>query len=303
MRKKLKPTNDYVFKKIFGSIGSEDITREFIKSATGINFECINLDTTPILEKDLIDKKTGILDVKVVADKINNIDIEMQVVKSEHIAERILFYCWSKMYNKTIRQGCGYERAQKAICILIADFKLSNLTQIDKFYTRWKIMEENYTKQSFTDKLYIVIIELEKLKDIKEIDNEELLNWCKFIKNPEEMEGEEMKNKYIKKAKEKLDEINQNEEERRLAEIRERTIRDEMAIRDSGYIDGKNDGIEIGKREGIKEGEKKGKIEGKNEGILERNKEIIKQMLKYNMSIENIIKITNLSKKEIESLI
>ena len=86
-----------------------------------------------------------------------------------------------------------------------------------------------------------------------------------------------MKNKYIKKAKEKLDEINQSEEERRLAEIRERTIRD------SGYIDGKNDGIK--------------------EGILETKKEIIKQMLKYNMSIENIIKITNLSKKEIESLI
>ena len=43
--------------------------------------------------------------------------------------------------------------------------------------------------------------------------------------------------------------------------------------------------------------------DGIKEGILERNKEIIKQMLKYNMSIENIIKITNLSKKEIESLI
>ena len=293
MNKKLKPTNDYVFKKIFGSIGSEDITREFIKCATGMNFECINLDTTPILEKDLIDKKTGILDVKVVADKLNNIDIEMQVVKSEHIAERILFY-WSKMYNKTIRQGLGYERAQKAICILIADFKVSNLTQIDKFYTRWKIMEENYTKQNFTDKLYIVIIELEKLKginDIKEIDNEELLNWCKFIKNPEEMEGEEMKNEYIKKAKEKLDEINQSEEERRLAEIRERTIRDEMAIRDSGYIDG------------MKEGEKKGKIEGKNEGIAEEKLQIAKIMLKKKMLLEDIIEITRLSKSEIESLI
>ena len=293
MNKKLKPTNDYVFKKIFGSIGSEDITREFIKCATGMNFECINLDTTPILEKDLIDKKTGILDVKVVADKLNNINIEMQVVKSEHIAERILFY-WSKMYNKTIRQGLGYERAQKAICILIADFKVSNLTQIDKFYTRWKIMEENYTKQNFTDKLYIVIIELEKLKginDIKEIDNEELLNWCKFIKNPEEMEGEEMKNEYIKKAKEKLDEINQSEEERRLAEIRERTIRDEMAIRDSGYIDG------------MKEGEKKGKIEGKNEGIAEEKLQIAKIMLKKKMLLEDIIEITRLSKSEIESLI
>ena len=291
--KKLKPTNDYVFKKIFGSIDSEDITREFIKCATGLEFEDINLDTTPILEKDLIDKKTGILDVKIVADKINNIDIEMQVVKSEHIAERILFY-WSKMYNKTIRKGYGYERGQKAICILIADFKLSNLTQIDKFYTRWKIMEENYTKLNFTDKLYIVIIELEKLKginDIKEIDNEELLNWCKFIKNPEEMEGEEMKNEYIKKAKEKLDEINQSEEERRLVEIRERTIRDEMAIRDSGYIDG------------MKEGEKKGKIEGKNEGIAEEKLQIAKIMLKKKMLLEDIIEITRLSKSEIESLI
>ena len=289
MNKKLKPTNDYVFKKIFGSIGSEDITREFIKCATGLKFEDINLDTTPILEKDLIDKKTGILDVKVVADKLNNIDIEMQVVKSEHIAERILFY-WSKMYNKTIRKGYGYERGQKAICILIADFKVSNLTQIDKFYTRWKIMEENYTKQNFTDKLYIVIIELEKLKginDIKEIYNEELLNWCKFIKNPEEMEGEEMKNEYIKKAKEKLDEINQSEEERRLAEIRERTIRDEMAIRDSGYIDGKNDGIK----------------QGKNEGIAEEKLQIAKIMLKKKMLLEDIIEITRLSKAEIENLI
>ena len=43
MSKKLKPTNDYVFKKIFGNIGSEDITREFIKSATEINFEDINI--------------------------------------------------------------------------------------------------------------------------------------------------------------------------------------------------------------------------------------------------------------------
>ena len=291
--KKLKPTNDYVFKRIFGSIDSEDITREFIKCATGLKFEDINLDTAPILEKDLIDKKTGILDVKVVADKINNIDIEMQVVKSEHIAERILFY-WSKMYNKTIRKGYGYERAQKAICILIADFKLSNLTQIDKFYTRWKIMEENYTRLNFTDKLYIVIIELEKIKDIKETENKELLNWCKFIKNPEEMEGEEMKNKYIKKAKEKLDEINQSEEERRLAEIRERTIRDEMAIRDSGYIDGKNDGIEIG----IKEGEKKGKIEGR----AETKKEMIKEMLKNNISFEVILKITHMSRNEVEEL-
>ena len=87
-----------------------------------------------------------------------------------------------------------------------------------------------------------------------------------------------MKNEYIKKAKEKLDEINQNEEERRLAEIRERTIRDEMAIRDSGYIDG------------MKDGEKK--------GILK----IAKILLSKKMELKDIMEITQLSKKEIENI-
>ena len=87
-----------------------------------------------------------------------------------------------------------------------------------------------------------------------------------------------MKNKYIKKTKEKLDEINQNEEERRLAEIRERTIRDEMAIRDSGYIDG------------MKDGEKK--------GILK----IAKILLSKKMELKDIMEITQLSKKEIENI-
>ena len=111
-----------------------------------------------------------------------------------------------------------------------------------------------------------------------------------------------MKNKYIRKAKEKWDEINQSEEERRLAEKRERTIRDEMAIRDSGYIDGKNDGIELGKREGIKEGIKEGEKKGKILGKAETKKEMIKEMIKNNISFEVILKITHMSKSEVEEL-
>ncbi len=81
--KLLDVTNDYVFKRIFGRTGNEDITRSFLKAATGIEFNKINLEDTPILERDLIENKMGILDVKIVADYINNIDIEMQVVKDK----------------------------------------------------------------------------------------------------------------------------------------------------------------------------------------------------------------------------
>ena len=75
--KLLKVTNDYVFKRIFGKKGNEDITRSFIEAVTSEYYEDINLEDTPILERDLLENKMGILDVKVVANEINDIDIEM----------------------------------------------------------------------------------------------------------------------------------------------------------------------------------------------------------------------------------
>ena len=50
-----------------------------------------------------------------------------------------------------------------------------------------------------------------------------------------------MKNEEIKKAKEQLDKISQDKKERRLAELREKAIKDEMAIRDSGYNEGRKE--------------------------------------------------------------
>ena len=88
----LKVTNDYVFRRIFGQKGNEDITRGFLIAVTKVEYNNIDLEDTPILERNLIENKMGILDVKVVASKENNIDIEMQVTKSEYIAERILWY-------------------------------------------------------------------------------------------------------------------------------------------------------------------------------------------------------------------
>lgn len=276
--KLLDVTNDYVFKRIFGRTGNEDITRSFLKAVTGIEFNKINLEDTPILERDLIENKMGILDVKIVADYINNIDIEMQVVKSEYIADRILWY-WAKMYTNTIKAGEGYDSTKRAICILIADFKLENLKEIEEYYTRWQIREENYKEKILTDKLDIVIIELDKLD--KKAENIELTNWCKFIKNPEKAE-ESIMSEYIKKAKDELDKISQDQRERRLAELREKAVRDEKAIRDSGFLEGRATGLK--------------------EGIQEEKINIAREMLKENLSVDLISKVTGLATKEIEKL-
>ena len=279
--KLLKVTNDYVFKRIFGKKGNEDITRSFIEAVTSEYYEDINLEDTPILERDLLENKMGILDVKVVANEINDIDIEMQVTKSEHIAERILWY-WAKMYASSIKKGEGYSSTKRAICIMIADFKVERLKEIENYHTKWNIREEEKRDIILTDKLEIHIIELAKLKD--KDSKEKLKEWCKFIKAPESVEEATMKE--IKRAKEELDKISQDKKERRLAELREKAIMDEMAIRDSGYNEGKKDGIE----EGLKNGKKI------------RSIEIAKEMLKENIDLSLVSKITGLSINELKDI-
>ena len=284
----LKVTNDYVFKRIFGQKGNEDITRGFLKAVTKVEYNNIDLEDTPILERDLIENKMGILDVKVVANKENNIDIEMQVTKSEYIAERILWY-WSKLYAGSIEKGEGYNSTKKAICILIADFKLEKLKEIEKYHTKWNIREEEYKNIILTDRLELHIIELEKLerRNNKSKEEEELLNWCKFIKFPEKVEESIiMKNEEIKKAKEQLDKISQDKKERRLAELREKAIKDEMAIRDSGYNEGRKEGIE----EGLKKGKKAEK------------KSIAQNMLEMKIDKKTISKVTGLTIDEIDNI-
>ena len=92
----------------------------------------------------------------------------------------------------------------------------------------------------------------------------------------------ESKNEEIEKAKKELEKLAMNPEDRELYELRLKAIRDEMNIRYSGYIDG------------MAEGETKGKAE--------RNIEIAKNMLKENVNIQFISKITGLNLEEIEKL-
>ena len=314
MAKLLKLTNDYVFKRIFGYSGDEEVTKILLRDILQTEVSNIELDNNTITEKDLLDDKVGILDIKASINKNIECDIEMQVVKQKDIEKRLLFY-WSKIYSKTIKEGKGYESLKKSIVVLIADFKFKGLKNIPKYITKWNLREEEYSHIVLTDVLEIYIIELEKFsKQAENRQNKNLDFWIKFIKNPEVMNmceinknndknNNEIKNnaennkkelketmKAIAKAKEKLEQISNDEHEIYLAELREKYIRDQYSIEAYGYDRGKEDGINIGKNIG--------KIEGKRQ---EKN-EIAKKMLEQNVDIELIKICTGLTEEEINKL-
>ena len=140
--KLLDPKNDYVFKRIFGHIGNEEITKGLLQSIIPDKIDKIELDSNTITEKDLLDDKVGILDIKAKLNDGNvNCDIEMQVVDQKDIEKRILFY-WSKMYIQTLKVGEDYENLKRCIVILITDYDLDKLKEIPEYVTKWKIREE-----------------------------------------------------------------------------------------------------------------------------------------------------------------
>lgn len=106
--RKVKPLNDFIFKKVFGEKGNEDILISFINAVLKrTNKEPIveiEIVDNKQLTKELILDKTGIIDVRAKTSKGENIDIEVQLTDQGNMDKRTLFY-WGKMYLENIKQG------------------------------------------------------------------------------------------------------------------------------------------------------------------------------------------------------
>ena len=244
------------------------------------------------MDKDLLDDKLGILDIKA---KLNNnivCNIEMQICDKKNIEKRLLFY-WSKMYAQGIKQGQDYEELKRTIVILISDYNLEKLKEIPEHVTKWNIREEKYGKIILTDVLEIYIIELNKLKNGAVKDNQKLNSWLYFIKSSKVVVNKNMREEdieEIKKAQKILEDMSADEHEKWLAEMRIKYIRDQHAIEDFGYDKGYKAGNENGIKQGLEQGIKKNK------------EEIVKKLKEKNMDAKFIAEITGLTEEEIEKI-
>ena len=297
--KTLSPKLDVVFQALFGEVGNESITKGFLETILERKIDSIDLSKNPILRREFKDEKLGVLDIIAKLDKDEICNIELQIVDKKNIIERILYY-WSRLYSRQIKSGEDYKILQKAIVILITDFKLENLEELDH-HSRWKIMEDKQGKKIIlTQKLEIDIIELPKIIG-KEKEQDNLLDWLYFLENPKsERVTKKMKeNENLKEAVKKLDNLSEDERMQRIADLRQKAIMDEKAI----YEKGLEVGIEKGMKEGIQRGIEKGIEKGIMEGSQKEKIEIAKKMLELKIDKETIAKATGLTEQEIEKIL
>ena len=280
----LKPKIDVVFHSIFRK-GNERITKALITSITKEKIENIELDNDRYIIGKYPEEKLGILDLKATLNNGTICDIEIQLADNKDTAERFLFY-WSRIYSGQLVKGEDYEKLNKVIGIIILDYNLEKTKEVEQISTKWKIKEVTTGKEIvLTDMLELYIIEIPKVKRILEKEpNDRLAQWVQFLDNPNEKEVFKAmkKNKEIKEAMEELEEVSKIKELRRIAELKDKAIRDE--------------------KNGLRHAREEGREEGRKEGRKAEKIEIAKRLLKIGLTTEQVIEATELSKGEIEKI-
>ncbi|OFW77924.1 MAG: hypothetical protein A2201_08820 [Alicyclobacillus sp. RIFOXYA1_FULL_53_8] len=302
----LKPTVDFVFKRIFGADENKDVLVDFLnavfESAGQAQVSAVEI-LNPYIDKDAFSDKLAILDVRARTESGTLINIEIQLWNRRDIEKRTLFY-WAKMYSGQLQEGDNYRKLNKTVTINILDFDyiLNN-----RYHNTFHLREDN-SDIVLTDTLEIHVIELRKLKEQSLGMERRLVRWMLFLsaRTKERLEELSVKEPSMQKAMTTLEFLSHDEETRRLYEERQRALRDYASDMEGSKEDGRQEGRQEGWREGLQEGRheglQEGRQEGRQEGAHAKTLEFARKMLDKGASLEDVVDMTGLSSAEIQKL-
>ena len=292
----MKPSMDFVFKRLFGAEESKDSLISLLNAIIKSDSPIKNIELkSPDLEKQHIGDKFCRLDIKAKTDKGEIINVEIQVRDEYNMVQRTLYY-WSKIYSDQLGESENYKNLARTVCINILNFKLLDN---DRYHNTYRLKEIT-TNEELTDIEEIHFIELPKSKEIKseEVNNiDSLLKWIEFIKEPESETVRilELTDESIRKAKTQLYKLSLDKKTIEQYRIREKALYDEISALENSREKGLKEGVKIGKEEGRKEGLK--------EGELKANRKIAKNLLSKGVELKEIDKIVELDENLVEEII
>ena len=283
---KITLRNDYAFKRVFGVEENKDVLQDLLECILDIPPE--NIAGLELLDKELhkdsISDKTGVLDVKLRLKNNIIIDIEIQNRWNSEFVQRTIFY-WAKMYTENLKTSDVYTKLPKCITINIVGegFDLNNL-----LHSEYNVVEKHINER-LSDELEIHFLNLAKVKEQQESFEQDekkkkLYNWLKFIKtdNPEVRKMLAESSEMMAKANATINIMEMSPKEKWLYENRMKYEHDKASWKHVGY------------QEGIEQ--------GFADGSYQTKLETAKLMKQANCEIDFIMKMTSLSKDEIERI-
>ena len=292
---------DLMFKKVFASELDKMPLKELLRCILNIEPKEITILNPEIIGSSYYDKGT-IVDLIVEIEDGTKIGIEMNTNVNKYLINRNLFYMF-KIASKDRKRGSLYNELNKHIQINI-DCEGYHKNSI----MRYKMIEEE-TGEILTDKIEIVRVDLPYFvdkcynKDVTELDYKDKFIGMIGIEDKKMLQniikGEEKMEEIMKK----VEDFSDDEEILGAYDAEWHRQEVERVVRLAQIEEAEEEGLARGMEKGMEKGMAKGMAKGIEQGIEQGIVNTAKNMLKENIDIELISKVTGLSIEKIQKII
>ena len=268
------------------------------------------------------DDKFNRVDIKAKNSKGEIIIVEVQLTRQLYYLQRML-YGVSKAITEHIQIGNKYDQVKKVYSINILYFDLgqgsdylyhgktifTGVHTADQLKVNTK--EANEIRMTVPENVFpeYYIIRVNEFNDVATTPIEE---WLDYLKNNHIKENTSTPG--LQEARKKLLYMTMSDSDRRAYDAHMDDIMVQNDVLDTAKMEGRAEGLEEGRAEGraegleegraagLEEGRAEGRAEGLEEGVQKKALEVAKNLKSMGLSIQDIQRVTGLSKDEIESL-
>lgn len=260
----IDPKVDYPFKRLFGSVRNEallvHVLNAVLRPGPGARVEALEF-LNPFTEKEKLDDKLAVVDVKARDQAGRLFNVEMQMIPRLHFPRRLLYY-WSKIYSQQLQEGDNYKLLRPTVTICFVNAVL--FPAVPAHHLAFRLWEPEQAF-SFSDDLAMHIFELPKFARTPEELADPLELWLYFLRHAETLDTDALPGPLnvspIRQALEELRMLSQDQIERERYEARLKVQRDAISlIRDyeSELVQQREkslkQGLEQGREQGLKLG-------------------------------------------------
>lgn len=188
MKHRIDPKIDCVFKALLGSLENRNLLTHFLNAilASDLRAPISSVDIlNPYNDKEFIDDKLSIVDVKASDANGQVFQIEIQLLSYFHLPARIL-YTWADIYSQQLQNGNDYHLLRPTYAIwLLAE----NLLPNDSDYLHAYQLRDTKGR-ALLDHGGIWLLELEKFT-AQRIETEQQ-RWLQFFKDGDRLDDSEL---------------------------------------------------------------------------------------------------------------
>ena len=287
----IRPTNDFAFKKTFGSPENKVALISLLNAILTLQIPIVDITIeNPFNLQDFHDDKLSILDIRAVDQRDAIYDVEMQLSTYSGLVKRIVFY-GCEVYAGQLKAGDDYSELKPvySICLMLGQL----WDDSPKVHHAFRLVDRDSGRLlEETFEIHTLELGWYTLKE-SELETASLLDrWLYWLLHAHQYDAATLVSLFpqpeFQKATDSIDRIAKKTEDKAMYDTREKAIRDQRWI------------LNAARREAREEGRGEGRAEGREEGELFGKIRMLQNLLSFPQSTDEELKPK--SRTELETL-